>query len=93
MREWDWWCGDNLEQVNIAPFLLRIYALSSRGLLPTSVKLGLETLPNFSKWVKATVAKKTVLSIWNEEVVSERTASRIQKLKAQAANGHANGAK
>jgi glutathione S-transferase len=79
-------------QVNIAPFLLRIYALSSRGLLPKSVQSGLETLPNFSKWVKATVAKESVLSIWNEEVVSERTASRIQKLKAQA-NGHVNGTK
>jgi len=79
-----------LAEVNIAPFLLRIYALSSRGLLPTSVKSGLDTLPNFSRWVNATVAKESVLSIWNEEVVTERTASRIQKLKAQA-NGHING--
>ncbi|TID16616.1 thioredoxin-like protein [Venturia nashicola] len=77
-----------LAEVNIAPFLLRIYALSSRRLLPTSVKTGLDTLPNFSKWVKATVAKETVTKIWNEDVVCERTASRIAKLKAQAANGH-----
>jgi glutathione S-transferase len=81
-----------LAEVNIAPFLLRIYALSSRGLLPTSVKAGLEKLPNFSKWVKATAAKESVLSIWDEEVVSERTASRIAKLKAQA-GGVTNGAK
>lgn len=51
------------------------------------MKTGLDTLPNFSKWVKATVAKESVTKIWNEEVVSERTASRIAKLKAQAANG------
>jgi len=81
-----------LAEVNIAPFLLRIYALSSRGLLPASVKTGLETLPNFSKWVKATVSKETVLSIWDEETVSERTASRIAKLKAQA-HGTTNGTK
>ncbi|QDS73055.1 hypothetical protein FKW77_009662 [Venturia effusa] len=77
-----------LAEVNIAPFLLRIYALSSRGVLPNSVKVGLDTLPNFSRWAKATVAKETVTKIWNEEVVCEKTASRIAKLKAQAANEH-----
>jgi len=81
-----------LAEINIAPFLLRIYALSSRDLLPKSVKAGLDRLPNFSKWVQATVSKPSVLSIWDEEKVVERTASRIQKLKAQA-NGASNGHK
>jgi len=81
-----------LAEVNIAPFLLRIYALSNGELLPTSVKKGLERLPNFSKWVKATSSKESVLSIWNEQNVVSKTAARIQKMKAQA-NGATNGHK
>lgn len=77
--------------MNIAPFLLRIYALSGADVLPTSVKIGLEKLPNFSKWAKATIAKPSVLSIWNEEAVISTTKARVQKMKA--ANGSTNGAK
>jgi glutathione S-transferase len=77
-----------LLQVNVAPFLLRIYALSDAGILPSSVKKGLAGLPNFSNWAQAIMAEPSVLSIWNSEQVVSRTASRIQKMKA-----HANGTK
>jgi glutathione S-transferase len=60
------------------------------------VKEGLEKLPNFSKWAKATTSQESVLSIWDGETVVARTTARIQKMKAQAngfANGHSNGTK
>jgi len=77
-----------LAEVNIAPFLLRIYALSNGELLPRSVKDGLEELPHFSEWVKATASKESVTYIWDEESVVSKTTARIQKLKGQATNGH-----
>jgi len=77
-----------LAEVNVAPFLLRIYALSDAGILPSSVKKGLAGLPNFSRWAHAIMAQPSVLSIWDSEEVVSRTAARIQKMKA-----HANGAK
>jgi len=76
-----------LAEVNIAPFLLRIYALSNGEILPKSVKAGLEGLPNFSKWAKATTSRDSVTSIWNAEQVVSKTTARIQRMKAQAANG------
>jgi len=75
-----------LVEVNIAPFLLRIFALSEAGILPASVGDGLNTLPNFSKWAKATTAQPSVLSIWKPEEVVSRTAARVQKMRS-AANG------
>jgi glutathione S-transferase len=76
------------QQVIIAPFLLRIYALSNGQILPLSVKEGLQKLPNFSKWANATISKESVRYIWDEETVVSRTQARIAKMKA-----HANGAK
>lgn len=81
-----------LAEVNVAPFLLRIYALSTGEVLPKSVKEGLEKLPNFSKWVQATITKESVTYIWNEENIVSRTAARIEKMRAQA-NGATNGTK
>jgi glutathione S-transferase len=81
-----------LAEVNIAPFLLRIYALSTGEILPKSVKEGLQKLPNFSKWVNATISKESVTYIWNEENIVSKTAARIEKMKAQA-NGATNGTK
>lgn len=70
----------------IAPFLLRIYALSDGDVLPVSVKEGLQKLPNFSKWAQATMSRESVRHIWDEETVVSRTKARIAKMKA-----HANG--
>jgi glutathione S-transferase len=81
-------CLTCLLQVNVAPFLLRICALSDAGILPSSVKKGLDGLPNFSRWSHATMAQPSVLSVWDPEQVVSRTADRIQKMKA-----HTNGAK
>jgi glutathione S-transferase len=73
--------------VNIAPFLLRIYALANGQILPKSVKEGLEGLPNFSKWAKATTSNESVTFIWDPEQVVSKTTARINKMKAQATNG------
>ncbi|KAF2403773.1 glutathione-S-transferas-like protein omega 1 [Trichodelitschia bisporula] len=77
-----------LAEVNIAPFLLRIFALSEAEVLPSSVKAGLLKLPNFARWSQATIKEPSVLFIWDEKAVVSRTAERIQKLKLQA-NGAA----
>lgn len=77
-----------VEQVIIAPFLLRIYALSNGEILPASVREGLQRLPHFSKWANATMSKESVRYIWDEETVVSRTKARIAKMKA-----HANGTK
>ena len=68
----------------IAPFLLRIYALSNGEVLPTSVKESLQKLPNFSKWAQATMSRESVRHIWDEEAVVSRTKARIAKMKAYA---------
>lgn len=81
--------NEALQQVHIAPFLLRIYAFSKAGILPTSVIDGLDTLPNFSKWAKATISQPSVLKVWDEKEVVAGTVARLEKMKA-AANG-ANG--
>jgi glutathione S-transferase len=85
LTTWTW-------QVIIAPFLLRIYALSNGDVLPVSVKEGLQKLPNFAKWANATMANESVRQTWDEEAVVSRTKSRIAKMKAHA-NGTANGTK
>jgi glutathione S-transferase len=72
--------------VIIAPFLLRIYAMSNGEVLPISVKEGLQKLPNFSRWAQATMSRESVRAIWDEETVVTRTKARIAKMKA-----HANG--
>ncbi|KIW07684.1 hypothetical protein, variant [Verruconis gallopava] len=76
-----------LVEANVAPFLLRIFALSGAGVLPTSVKTGLDQLPNFSKWAKATIEQPSVLKIWDEEKVIAGTKARIEKMKAATSNG------
>jgi hypothetical protein len=52
---------------------------------------GLNALPNFSKWAKATISQPSVLKIWDEKEVIAGTVARLEKMKA-AANG-SNGTK
>ncbi|EON67509.1 hypothetical protein W97_06877 [Coniosporium apollinis CBS 100218] len=69
-------------EVQIAPFLLRIYAMANGEYLPVSLKQGLNELPNFSKWAAATMKKESVTYIWDEQRVLNRTGELIQKIKA-----------
>jgi len=70
-------------EVQAAPFVLRTYALSKNGILPASIKEGLDKLPKFSAWAKAMMEKESVTCIWDEQKFVTRTAERIKKMKGQ----------
>jgi len=79
-----------LAEVHIAPFLLRIYAFSDAGVLPTPLRKNLEQLPNFSRWAQATISQPSVLTVWDAKETIAGTVARIEKMKA-ASNGAAYG--
>lgn len=71
-------------QVLTGSFLIRLYALSKHGVLPQSFTRDLpEKAPNFFKWSQEVIKHPSVLTIWNEEAVVQRTKERIAKLRAQ----------
>lgn len=72
-----------MAEVQVAPFLIRMYALARGGLLPKNFTEKLDSLPNFSKWAKAVNAKESVTYVFDEEKIVKGTASRIEKMKAQ----------
>jgi len=73
-----------MAEVQVAPFLIRMYALTRGGLLPKTFLEKLDGLPNFSKWAKAVTAKESVTYVFDEEKIVKGTASRVEKMKAQA---------
>lgn len=70
-----------LAEVNVAPFLLRIWALAAADIIPKSVTDGLESLPNFNKWAKTVMQVPTVQGIWNEPTFIDRTQARLERMK------------
>ncbi|KAK7541825.1 glutathione-S-transferase-like protein omega 1 [Phyllosticta citricarpa] len=74
----------SLAEILTAPFLLRFYALSSRGILPKSFKQGLEALPHFGPWAEAVIAHPSVKENWDEESVVQRAEAMLAKVKAEA---------
>jgi glutathione S-transferase len=78
------------QKVNVAPFIMRIYALAAAGILPASVSEGLSKLPNFSRWAAAVQREPSVLSVWNADKFTERSQERLDRMKAmKEANHHA----
>jgi len=71
-------------QVNAAPFVLRWYAFQRGGLLPASLKTGLDGLPNFAKWAATIHENKNVTAVFDEQSIVAGTAKRIAGLKAKA---------
>jgi glutathione S-transferase len=65
---------------------VRIYALAEGDVLPNSVIVGLENLPNFSKWAAAIRKEPSVLSIWDAERFVGRTKARLDKMQVVAPN-------
>jgi len=63
--------------------LLRLYALSGAGVLPQSLKEGMQRLPNFSGWAESVMGQESVRQIWDERDVVERTKARLQKMREQ----------
>ncbi|KAK7522402.1 glutathione-S-transferase-like protein omega 1 [Phyllosticta citriasiana] len=72
----------SLAEILTAPFLLRFYALSSRGILPKSFKQGLEALPHFGPWAKAVIAHPSVKENWDEESGVQRAEAMLAKVRA-----------
>lgn len=74
-----------MKQAIIAPFLLRFYSLSQDGeLMPKFVKERMQKLPNFGKWADNLLKQDSVLYIFDEQKVLDRTKMRISKMKQQA---------
>lgn len=74
-----------LAEAIVAPFLLRFYALSNGELLPKSLKEGIQKLPNMGKWAEHVLKQESLLYIWDEKKVVDRTGTRIAKMKADKA--------
>jgi glutathione S-transferase len=70
-----------LAEVNVAPFVLRIWALAASDIIPKSVTDGLNQLPNFSKWANTIMAVPSVRGVWNEPTFVERTQARLERMK------------
>ncbi|KAF2652687.1 glutathione-S-transferas-like protein omega 1 [Lophiostoma macrostomum CBS 122681] len=73
-----------LAEALTAPFIIRLYALSKKDVVPKSLVAGLEALPNFSKWAAEVIKQESVTYVFDEEKIVSRTVQRIEKLKAQA---------
>jgi len=71
-------------QVIVAPFVVRFYACSNGDLMPKSFKEGMQKLPNFSKWADAIHKQESVMYVFDEKSIVERTTRRIAKMKEQA---------
>lgn len=73
-----------MAEVQVAPFLVRMYAMAHGGLVPKTLEDRLNGLPNFSKWAKAVMAKESVTYVFDEATNIKKTTARIEKMKAQA---------
>jgi len=72
-----------LAEVQLGSFLLRVTSFPKYGLLSPDTLTKFETsAPKFSAWANATVNETSVNYIWNENVVIEKTKSRMAKLAA-----------
>jgi glutathione S-transferase len=65
------------------PFVLRILALPKHEqLMSGSILVSLKKrAPSFWAWAHATAAQKSVVAIWDEDLVVRRTMERIEKMK------------
>ncbi|MCJ1335449.1 hypothetical protein MMC09_000719 [Bachmanniomyces sp. S44760] len=56
-----------LAEALTAPFLIRTYAWSDADVLPKTLKKQLQSLPNFSKWIDATISQESVTYIFSKD--------------------------
>jgi glutathione S-transferase len=73
-----------LAEALTAPFVLRLHAYSTSGLLPEGLNDDLKSLPNYTKWADNLVKQESVIYIWNEEDIVKRTKARMEKMKQAA---------
>ncbi|EUC41505.1 hypothetical protein COCMIDRAFT_105965 [Bipolaris oryzae ATCC 44560] len=70
-----------LAEALTAPFIIRIYAFSRRGVLPKSIAADLDALPNFSKWAAAVTKQESVTYVFDEDSIISSTVKRLEKMK------------
>lgn len=73
-----------LAEALTAPFIIRMYGLARRDILPKSIASGFDALPNFSKWAAEVIKQESVTYIYDEEAIIAGTLKRIENQKAQA---------
>lgn len=73
-----------LVQVQCAPFIIRMLALSKpeHGIFSTKLPELLEKVPKFKRWAEAVVSHDTVTSSWNEETV-DKTRETVEALRSR----------
>lgn len=71
-----------ISQVMVAPFALRIFALSRGGVMPSSVVDGLEDkAPNFYRWAHAVMEHPSVRTVFEKGDVVEATRHRVVPMR------------
>jgi glutathione S-transferase len=75
-----------LEQVQCAPFIIRMLALSKpeNGIFSTKLPELLEKVPKFKRWAEAVVSHDTVTSSWNEKETVDKTRETVEALRSRA---------
>lgn len=73
-----------ITQALTAPFVLRYSVFAEKGLMPESILKGLDALPNYIAWSKALHEQDAVTYIFDGPAIADRTAERIEKMKAEA---------
>lgn len=71
-----------MAEVMVAPFALRIFALSRGGVMPSSVVDGLEDkAPNFYRWAHAVMEHPSVRTVFEKGDVVEATRHRVVPMR------------
>ena len=66
-----------------APFVLRLKAYRKAGMLHASLEPQLDALPCFTRWSEAIVGQESVLYMWDEDRIIERSKARMEQLKKE----------
>ncbi|KAI9706133.1 MAG: hypothetical protein M1836_005539 [Candelina mexicana] len=72
-----------LVEVQTGSLVLRLYHFADDELLPKSLIPALDSLPNFSKWARATIADKSVTCIWDPVELPKKMRARVAEMKAE----------
>ncbi|KAK9421413.1 putative Thioredoxin-like protein [Seiridium unicorne] len=74
-----------LAEVITGPFLIRALALSRHGVYPTSLNKQIaEKAPNFHRWANAVSSHPNITSVFNEEVIVERSWNKRARMRKAA---------
>ncbi|KAI5456830.1 thioredoxin-like protein [Mariannaea sp. PMI_226] len=73
-----------LAEVLTGPSILRLFAFSKHGVIPTSVIDRLEQdAPNFSRWAREVIKHPSIISVFNEESIVNASKKWQAKIRAE----------